>query len=421
LDIGGVLNVATIAADGTAITLLPGGRYDMVVNNFFGTAGTRRIYGADTVNRGFEFDGTVFCPIKTGMDIDTPSHVYVHKKHLFFSFDGSTQHSGIQTPYKWTAISGAAELAVGDTVTGYQAQPGSEGNGALAIFSKNTIHILYGTSADDWNLVYYRDEVGANAYTIQEFGMTLFHDDRGINNLLTVQEQGNFQHNTISRNVKPFLNKRKSLTTASCVSRQKSQYRIFFSDSYALYVTTHNRRVVGIMPIKFNHKVECCFSLETTDGSEGIYFGSDDGFLYQMDKGTSFDGGRIEANFQVHRLNFKTPRVKKRFMDSVAEVSGVGFHRFTFSYRLGYSSADIDNGAEKTVAVDLTSNTWDAEDATWDQGQYSWDGESLSPSRLKLKGRSENIVLSFRSYSNYFSPITFPSAQIRTKIGKDLK
>ena len=210
IDVGANTNLATIAGNATAITILPGGRYEFITRNFGGQTGADRIYGCDSVNRGFEFDGSVFCPITTGMTVDTPTHVHAFKNHLFFSFAGSAQHSGIGVPYSFTIITGAGELAVGDTITAFKEQPGSEGNASLAMFSRNRIHMLYGTSVADWNLVQYREEVGAYAYSVQEFGMTMMLDDRGVANLLTVQAFGNFQHNSLSRLIQPWVNERKN-------------------------------------------------------------------------------------------------------------------------------------------------------------------------------------------------------------------
>ena len=45
-----------------------------------------------------------------------------------------------------------------------------------------------------------------------------------------------------------------------------------------------------MMPVLFKHNVACCFSQESSTGSEEIFFGSDDGFVYQLGKGTSLDG-----------------------------------------------------------------------------------------------------------------------------------
>ena len=47
---------AVCVAAQTAITLLPGGRVEMVLGNFGGVNNQLRAYGADSVNRGFEFE-----------------------------------------------------------------------------------------------------------------------------------------------------------------------------------------------------------------------------------------------------------------------------------------------------------------------------------------------------------------------------
>jgi hypothetical protein len=116
LQIGGVTK-ATASSLATAITIAPNGRYEMVVYNFYGSSNTLRIYGCDGVNKAFEFDGSVYVPIRTGMATDTPKHIAAHKRMLFLSFKGSLQNSGVGVPYEWTAITGASEIAVGDDIT----------------------------------------------------------------------------------------------------------------------------------------------------------------------------------------------------------------------------------------------------------------------------------------------------------------
>ena len=103
---------ATSTSLATAITISPGGRYEFDVYNFTGSTATRRIYGADGVNRGFEFDGTVYVPINTGMATDTPEYVKGYKNQLFFSFNASSQNSSVGAPYVWDAVLGAAEIAL---------------------------------------------------------------------------------------------------------------------------------------------------------------------------------------------------------------------------------------------------------------------------------------------------------------------
>ena len=85
LDVGANLNVATIADNYDVISLSPNGRYSFKTYRFGGATGTTKMYGADGVNRGFEFDGDIYVPIDTGMTTDTPKHVTVFKEHLFRS------------------------------------------------------------------------------------------------------------------------------------------------------------------------------------------------------------------------------------------------------------------------------------------------------------------------------------------------
>jgi len=409
LNVGANTNVATIAGDSSAITLLVDGRYEMVRENFGGVAGTRRIYGADGVNRAFEFDGTVFAPIVTGMVLDTPQHVIVHKNHLFLSFDGSAQHSGIGQPYIFSPIFGAAELATGDTITGFISEPGDGTTATLGIYNRNTVHMLYGTSVLDWNLVKFRDELGAFKHSIQQFGQTMFLDDRGLTTLKTVLDYGNFQQATVSRHIQSFINSKRKIVSASCIARDKNQYRLFFSDGSGLYVTTEGVKVVGLMPVLFTDAVTCIFSLEENNGTEIIVFGSDNGKVYELDKGTSFDGEPIEAFFKTFYSFAKSVRYLKKYLGVTMEATGSGYAEFNFTTELGYNSIDISQPSVQNEVLEFGSVLWDA--FVWDA--FVWDGSNLTPSNLKLEGSGENISIIIRKNSDYFSPMNLTGAMIR--------
>jgi hypothetical protein len=409
LNVGLNTNVATIAGDSSAITFaVPGGRFEFALENFGGGANTTRMYGADGKNRGFEFDGTVFTPIVTGMSADTPLHVVGHKNQLFFSFLGSIQHSAPGQPFMWSAVTGAAELAMGDTVTGFNVQPGSEAGGALAITCRNKIGILYGTDVSDWNLVAYKTESGALPYSIQRIANTIMFDDRGITNLETSQAFGNFSSATLSRRIQNWLRDKRTKITDSCVSRNKNQYRLYFSDGYAIYATFDNKKLLGMMPILFPNPVKCVDSSEMLDGSEAIYFGSTDGYIYEMDKGTSFDGAPIEAFIDLAFDHSKSPRTLKQYRKATFEISGNGYAEFGFSYEIGYNSAEIDQSASVTSVTSFTAGQWDS--GTWDA--FVWDGVTLSPTECDMTGTAENMSIKLRSYSDYFLPAKFSGALI---------
>lgn len=414
IKVGANLNVANIAGNSTAITFaVPGGRFEFGNYNF----GTTKMYGVDGKNRGFEFDGTTFVPIATGMAVDTPTFLREHKNHLFYAFSGSAQHSGIGTPYTWTIVSGAAELAMGDTITGFQRQAGSQDSAALAIFTRNGIKILYGVSSSTWVLVSYKEEAGAFPYTNQQIGLTLMLDDRGITSLETSQNYGNFMDATLSKRIQTWINARRSISIASCIVRDKNQYRLFFSDGSALYVTMDNGKPVGMLPVQLTHTPTCICSLENNSGNERIYFGDTSGYVHQMDVGTSFDGSNIEFYMDFAYNNFGSPRVLKSFKTAVLEVAGNGYAEFSMGYNLGYASTEIEQASNQATTLSLAGSFWDT--ATWDQ--FTWDAVNLLPSYFSMQGDSENISFKILGSSDYYSPLRFSGVLVSYVVRRALR
>ncbi len=400
-------DLGTIAGDSSAITLLPSGRYELITNNFGGSLGVDRIYGADGVNRGFEFDGTIFAPIDSTSTTDTPLHVVAFKNHLFFSFSGSAQFSGIGEPFIWSPILGAGELALGDTITAFSEQPSaappttSQSAASLTIFSSNRIHVLYGSSSANWDLAPFRREMGGISYSVQEFGVTLMMDERGIATLNTSQKFGNFDRNTITRMIQPFVNSKKTLVTASSISRTKSQYRIYFSDNTGIYITMDNQKVTGLGPVLLADIMRVMCSIENNSGSEEIYAGSDNGFVFQMEKGTSHNGDEIEVIGSTHFIHSNRPRREKHYQDVSFEISGSGYAEFDYAYELGYNTTDIPQASSVSKVTEFSSVFWD--NFTWDN--FTWDGETISPTQVDMDGTAENVSHIFKSNSDYFSPI----------------
>ena len=391
----------TLSGAETNITLLPGGRYVFDIGNVIGGSSTKRLYGCDAVNRGFEFDGTVFVPIVTGMAQDKPKHVRVHQKHLFFGFGASLQHSGITTPYAWTAVSGAAELAMPDDITGLIVLPGSNDGAAMAVFSRNRISVLYGTGSTTWSLVTYQGEIGCFDYSAQHIGLTLFLDDIGITMLQASQVYGNFEHAAISNKIKPFINEKKTRIVDSVVVRDKNQYRLFFNDGSALYVTMKGNKVLGMIPQIYAHVVTCAWWGEGSDGTEQMFFGTSDGYVMQMDRGTSHDGEPVEYLLDLHFAGSKSLRQIKRYRKAVLDTSGSGYSKMGVAFNLGWLSDDIPQVSTRTVERALDGQDWDS--GYWDQGY--WDGTPLGPAEIDIEGSGENIAASFYLSSDYVNPL----------------
>lgn len=399
LTAGGTATLSGAAAQISAP--LPNGSYEFDI----GTVGyERRVYGADGVNAGFEFDGEAYVPIPGGPAM--PSRVMVHQGHLFFAEGNSVQHSGIGAPFNWTVLGGAGELLADGDVTVMQRLPGSQATGAAAIGHESGIQNLYGTSAADFQLVTFEDSAGVKANSAQRLGQMFVLDDRGVLSVAATQAFGNFAANTITLNIRPWIRARRNLVIGSAVNREKNQYRLFFSDGAALYITIANGKVVGCMPMQYAHLPRCVCSGETPDGAETMFFGAEDGYVYRLDAGTSFDGAAIDYLLDRVPAHQGAPRQVKRYRRSTFEVQGDSYATFKVSYSFAYGSSErAQQDSDTTAAILLQSAQWD--EFTWDE--FVWDGNSLLPAEVPIDGSGENIVTRIFGSSAVFEPFTISS------------
>lgn len=397
----GPINVTLSGAE-TAITLLPGGKFEFVKANFSGQGTTRRIYGCDGVNKAFEFDGDVLAPITTGNVPDQPTHITAHKNYLVVSQASSIFGSAPGDPFDWDAVSGAWEIATGDTVTGMTTMPGAETTACLSVFQRNNTSFLYGTDPDTFNYVTFNTGVGAIPGSVKNLFDTFAFDPQGIFSLKATLSYGNFNSSTLTKNIQPFIQQELSKVTCSSIQQSKSQYRVFFSDGYGLYLTVVNQQFLGALPTQFPNPVFCCDEGTNSNAGEFTYFGSNDeqGFVYQLDMGTSFDGASLDAYITMAWDALKSPEILKRFRECSIEMQGNAYAEFMFGYQLGYGSPNISQPTSVLYPSAFTgAPQWDS-GISWD-GPYVWDGRTLGPTRADMTGTGENVQFTISSTGNF--------------------
>jgi hypothetical protein len=403
LNTGSGANLATATANATAVTLLPNGNYNFVNHNFGGSATTQMMFGCDGVNKAFQFDGTSFIQIATGMTTDTPDLVAVHAQHLFLSFGASVQHSSLGDPLTWSVVTGAGELAMGEDVTSMVPQAGDSSSPAMVITTRNSTSVLYGTAATTWNLVLAQPAAGAIADTMQAVGGRLYaFDDRGMVEVSRTIAYGNFDSAIVAREVLPWLTERKNFVIGSSVSRTDNQYRVHFSDGYSLYMTVINGQIAGSMPVYFPNAITCISSQEQSDGTERILFGSTDGYVYKIG-GTSFNGVAISATLYMAFNHLSSPRDRKRYRRMILDVSGTNAATFNVGYALDYSSSEVEQGASVATATNHSVVMWD--DFTWDS--FTWDGAAGGPVRMDMTGTGYNVSIRIDSNTATAERFTF--------------
>lgn len=384
----------TLSGAEAAITLLPSGQYKFVEYNFTGSADTSRIYGADGVNKGFEFDGTVWVTIATGMTTDTPSCVFAHRNQLFFSFRGSVQHAAPGTPYVWSPVTGASEIGMGATVTGFLGLPGSESNGALMIFCTNRISILYGSGVGDWSLVPFATTIGAASGSLQMAGNTpMFMDALGITTAGASQNFGGFSAGAISNQIAPLLRGKVDNVVCSFVSRALSQYTLLFDDKTGIVITFGVKGVECIAPILLSHQATCAW--ETTRNGGESFIGCDDGFVYQLESGRSFAGEDITAYNLLAFNHSKSPLVRKQYRRSHIESVGDSAFSLSVTASLDYDNPEIFQSDTVTASVQIAGGLYDVD--VYDDIVY--DGVDTNAIVIPLRGYGRNVSLGIISQS----------------------
>jgi len=376
-------------------TLAAGGDYEFVNHNFGGHSSTQNMYGCNGVNKAFQFNGTTLTLLNTGMTTDTPSHIGVHKNHLFLSFSGgSVQHSGTGNPTSWTLVTGAGEISIGSEVTGLNSMQGN----SLAITGLKQVSVLYGTSASNWDLKSYSPAIGATSKTHAQMDSDLYYfngDD--LSSLTATQAFGDFESASVSSLVKPFLDARKNSTVGATVNRDKNQYRLFFNDKTVLVGTIINRQIVGFSTWLLLHTPSF-----VTEG----YMGCTDGSVMLMDSGTSFNGTAIQSFLRLPFTNLNSPHKKKRFRKATLELEAGS--QATLNYLADYDYGTGGSSSSASTTVYGGGGFWDV--ASWNN--FVWSSAVVASAEAYLNGSGRNISLLIQHTSATDPSFTLQGVQL---------
>jgi hypothetical protein len=403
---GGIAGLVPAAGDSVANSMAAGGRYEFTNDNFFGSASTRRMYGVNGVSEAFEWDGTVFVPIITGNTVDTPEHISVNEFHLQLSFpQGSLQNSATGNPYIW-AGQGAAEIGVGHPIVGLVKEVGQ----VLIVLCRNRTFGLYGknTTAKPWDLKPISEESGGIEWTMQRLSKTRYLDDRGFMQLEAVQEFGDFGDSSYSQIIEPLVTALKADVISSVINRSKHQLRTFFGDGTGIFATFDNDKVAGFTVVNYLNEagspipVSVVTNGEDANGNEVLYFGSTDGFVYQMDSGTSFDGDSVDATMILSYYNAGTPAYEKEWKRVTIEADGATGTTIEYNTQFDYASGRNPVGITQQKVLQAGGSYWNV--AIWDA--FSWASEDITQIEGDINGFGRSISLQIASSSTYTVPHT---------------
>ncbi|MDB4302014.1 hypothetical protein N9924_00455 [bacterium] len=333
-------------ADNAAITFLSMSRESAGKTRFsrYNYTGTEKIAIVDGTNVPALYDNNTFTALNDApTDVNGASFVVNFKNQLFFGKSNLLTFTAPYTDNNFTAAAGSGTISLGAVITGlivFRQQ--------LIIFTESSIFQLVGNTIADFQLQPVTIDIGCvDTDTIQEVGGDImFLGPDGLRLLSGTDRIGDFGlavvSKAIQKEVTSFITANTSF--ASVVIRNKSQYRIL---GYNTNITQENAQ--GVLGTQFSGQGGEGMAWGELRGirayvadsrfyqnTETIVFANDDGYLYQMEDGNSFDSLNIQTTFATPFMPVNDPRVRKTFYKAFLYTDPQGSVSFDMSLKLDF-------------------------------------------------------------------------------------
>lgn len=335
---------ATYSSGG--ITLSGSGRVRFAEHHF---GSTSTLIITDGTAKPYKWDGSTFAQITTApTDVLGADFVVTHKNHLFFASDTTVTFTAPFSDTDFTAASGAGTIEFDNAITdmiSFRQQ--------LIIFTEQSIHLLIGSTIADFTLEPITKDIGAVAPgTAQEIGGdVIFLGPDGLRLLSATERNNDFGLAVVSKQIQPTMTQfiGQSSTYSSLIIRSKSQYRIFGYN--ASFTDSASRGIIGTqfagqggegMQWSETRGINAYVaSSSLRDTEEYILFANDDGYVYRMESGNSFDGANIIASFKTPDLPIQDPSTRKSMYKMKLFVDPQGGFSSELSTEYDYNQANV--------------------------------------------------------------------------------
>ena len=308
--------------------------------------GTEKIALVDGLNEPALYDNATFTVLLDApTDVIGATFVAEVKNHLFFAKGTTVTFTAPYSDTDFSVANGGGNINVGGTVTAlavFRQQ--------LIIFTETSIHQLTGNTVADFTLQPITTDIGCiDSDTVQEIGGdVMFLGPDGLRLVSGTDRIGDFGLAVVSKTIQDtmtgFISANTSFT--SCVIREKSQYRILgFNNN----ITEENAQ--GILATQFAPQGGEGMAWAETRGiranvadsnynqnTEVVLFSNNDGFLYQMESGNTFDGANIKTTFATPHIPISDPRKRKTFYKLFLYTDPQGSVAFDVSLKLDFDS-----------------------------------------------------------------------------------
>jgi hypothetical protein len=310
----------------------------------------------DGVNYPAVFDDTAntvtYMTSSDTSDVLAASSVARFKSAMFYAKGTNLIFTAPTTYNDFSVANGSGTLNIGDEIIGLKVF-----RDQLIIFGRNKIKRLSGNSAADYVVSPISENIGCIAGpTIQEVGGDLFFASvDGIRSLAATDRIGDFgleiPSDPIAKNTYDFMQSASDFS--SVVIREKAQYRIFAYNSSEQQPAAGGLLATKLLPQGGSGlawaetkgiKAYVADSAYTDSLAEIVLFGNEDGYIYKLESGSSFDGSNISAIYESPFMPINDPQMRKSFYKSTFYIDPTG--SLSFDYSVKY---DFDKGPEAGV------------------------------------------------------------------------
>jgi hypothetical protein len=363
---------------------------------------TEKIVGVNGVSFPFVYDNTTFKKLTTVPDIEGAEYVAWFKNSLFFAKGDAVYFSSPFSDTDFSAASGGGVINVGGNITGlvvFREQ--------LIIFCEQAIKRITGSTIADYQLQPITEKIGCvSPDTIKEVGGdVMFLGPDGLRLLSATDRIGDFGLASVSNRIQTELTQliRGSTSFSSVTIKSKSQYRLF---GYSANITSDSAK--GILGTQFSDRVEWAelrgIKAYTADSDyhereELIIFANNDGYVYKLEEGNTFDGVNIKASFYTPYLPISDPRIRKTLYKLYTYLDPQGSVTITLSMKLDFD----DKGSVQPDAITLsnaTSNVGIFGNALANYGAVVFGEKLLRVFDSQIVGSGFSVSLQFESNSN---------------------
>ena len=363
---------------------------------------TEKIVGVNGVSFPFVYDNTTFKKLTTVPDIEGAEYVAWFKNSLFFAKGDAVYFSSPFSDTDSSAASGGGVINVGGNITGlvvFREQ--------LIIFCEQAIKRIVGSTIADYQLQPITEKIGCvSPDTIKEVGGdVMFLGPDGLRLLSATDRIGDFGLASVSNRIQTELTQliRSSTSFSSLTIKSKSQYRLF---GYSANITSDSAK--GILGTQFSDRVEWAelrgIKAYTADSDyhereELIIFANNDGYVYKLEEGNTFDGVNIKASFYTPYLPISDPRIRKTLYKLYTYLDPQGSVTITLSMKLDFD----DKGSVQPDAITLsnaTSNVGIFGNALANYGAVVFGEKLLRVFDSQIVGSGFSVSLQFESNSN---------------------